>query len=435
MLLVPTVLLLFAGLTLGGLIFRRRHPSVARAAFTVAAWIAWAVAAAVATLWASGVEAGTEDHAARGGMVMLGLAAYPIPTFVAIARRHHNTPAIAVLNLALGWTLFGWAGALVWALVRARSTVSAAGMTLCALAVAAGDVAAQPLRLGEILSADGSTIHRWSSGEIESLELEDDPFLDEPITISADGTVLAVLGQLLVRVNLEQRDVHEVGEIPGEAPTFVDLEMLSETEAIVVDRNNDRLTGIRIDTGATRTITQGGFLDLVESVAVEPSGMLLVQNSSLLYRVNPANGAQALLHPLLVEDADQIELEPGGESLLVVGSDDTSMYRVRLSDGEASPVAAGAFSDVKFAPDGRLFAVRLPEFAGPELVEIVEGEPQPIGSLGLFGYQIAISPVPEPDGATVAALLALAVLASRPHAAAPLGGSATSETRSRASRT
>lgn len=47
---------------------------------------------------------------------------YLIPTFVAGARKHHNTPAILALNLLLGWTLLGWVVALVWALTAVNRT-------------------------------------------------------------------------------------------------------------------------------------------------------------------------------------------------------------------------------------------------------------------------------------------------------------------------
>jgi len=46
---------------------------------------------------------------------LLGLALYFVPTLVAYRRRHHNRAAIALLNLLLGWTFFGWVAALVWA--------------------------------------------------------------------------------------------------------------------------------------------------------------------------------------------------------------------------------------------------------------------------------------------------------------------------------
>ena len=44
----------------------------------------------------------------------LGLLAYLTPTAVAAAREHHQTGAIFVTNLLLGWTLLGWIAALIW---------------------------------------------------------------------------------------------------------------------------------------------------------------------------------------------------------------------------------------------------------------------------------------------------------------------------------
>jgi hypothetical protein len=40
---------------------------------------------------------------------------YFIPSFWAMDKR--NTGAIFVLNLFLGWTLIGWVGALIWAII------------------------------------------------------------------------------------------------------------------------------------------------------------------------------------------------------------------------------------------------------------------------------------------------------------------------------
>lgn len=54
---------------------------------------------------------------AAGLIVFPAMMAYPIPGFVALARRHPNAQAIAALNMLLGWTVIGWAGALVWALL------------------------------------------------------------------------------------------------------------------------------------------------------------------------------------------------------------------------------------------------------------------------------------------------------------------------------
>ena len=48
-------------------------------------------------------------------LITLLLAVYFTPTLVAFGRDHYNRGAIFVLNLLLGWTLFGWVAALVWA--------------------------------------------------------------------------------------------------------------------------------------------------------------------------------------------------------------------------------------------------------------------------------------------------------------------------------
>jgi hypothetical protein len=51
------------------------------------------------------------------GIVGLAVAAvvYMLPSIVAARRNHHQSPAICILNVFLGWTLLGWAAALVWA--------------------------------------------------------------------------------------------------------------------------------------------------------------------------------------------------------------------------------------------------------------------------------------------------------------------------------
>jgi hypothetical protein len=47
-------------------------------------------------------------------LVIIGI--YFLPTI--IAGRHHNSSAIFVLNLLLGWTFIGWVIALVWACTK-----------------------------------------------------------------------------------------------------------------------------------------------------------------------------------------------------------------------------------------------------------------------------------------------------------------------------
>lgn len=40
---------------------------------------------------------------------------YFLPAMIALSRNHANLSAITVTNLLLGWTCFGWIGAMVWA--------------------------------------------------------------------------------------------------------------------------------------------------------------------------------------------------------------------------------------------------------------------------------------------------------------------------------
>lgn len=46
--------------------------------------------------------------------ILIIVAAYFLPAIVASVRSHHNSTAITVLNLLLGWTVLGWVAALVW---------------------------------------------------------------------------------------------------------------------------------------------------------------------------------------------------------------------------------------------------------------------------------------------------------------------------------
>lgn len=47
-------------------------------------------------------------------LAILGIL-YLIPTMFAVSRGHHQTMAIFMLNLTLGWTILGWLLALIWA--------------------------------------------------------------------------------------------------------------------------------------------------------------------------------------------------------------------------------------------------------------------------------------------------------------------------------
>ncbi len=50
------------------------------------------------------------------GLIMLTLllAAYFVPSIVAVVRKHNNTLPIVLVNLLLGWMLIGWLVALIW---------------------------------------------------------------------------------------------------------------------------------------------------------------------------------------------------------------------------------------------------------------------------------------------------------------------------------
>lgn len=48
-------------------------------------------------------------------VLTVGLILYLLPWIVAANRDHHNSAAIGVLNVLLGWTGLGWVIALVWA--------------------------------------------------------------------------------------------------------------------------------------------------------------------------------------------------------------------------------------------------------------------------------------------------------------------------------
>lgn len=49
-------------------------------------------------------------------VILLAFILFWLPPIVAKIRNHPNRRAIFVLNLFLGWTGFGWIGAMVWAM-------------------------------------------------------------------------------------------------------------------------------------------------------------------------------------------------------------------------------------------------------------------------------------------------------------------------------
>lgn len=49
-------------------------------------------------------------------VTLLFWAIYLLPAIIAFRRHHRSKWGITALNLLLGWTFFGWAGALAWSL-------------------------------------------------------------------------------------------------------------------------------------------------------------------------------------------------------------------------------------------------------------------------------------------------------------------------------
>ncbi len=60
---------------------------------------------------------------ASGGLLIIIVALYFIPTIIALLRGHRQTVAIGALNLLLGWTVLGWVGSLVWSLTNSAAVV------------------------------------------------------------------------------------------------------------------------------------------------------------------------------------------------------------------------------------------------------------------------------------------------------------------------
>ncbi len=63
-------------------------------------------------------------------VIVLGLV-YFIPAFLAAFRGHHNSGAIGMLNIFLGWTIIGWIAALVWASTEPRHPPSSEPTKRC----------------------------------------------------------------------------------------------------------------------------------------------------------------------------------------------------------------------------------------------------------------------------------------------------------------
>lgn len=56
------------------------------------------------------------------GLIPLGLAVYLLPTIIAFKVRHHYAWVLAILNVVFGFTVLGWLGFFVWALIGPRKS-------------------------------------------------------------------------------------------------------------------------------------------------------------------------------------------------------------------------------------------------------------------------------------------------------------------------
>ena len=52
------------------------------------------------------------------GFGLAGALIYFLPSLIASRREHRNLVAIIILDTLLGWTILGWIGALIWAVIE-----------------------------------------------------------------------------------------------------------------------------------------------------------------------------------------------------------------------------------------------------------------------------------------------------------------------------
>lgn len=51
-------------------------------------------------------------------LLVLALAVYLLPSIIAACKHKKNATAIFALNCFLGWTVIGWIGSFIWALIN-----------------------------------------------------------------------------------------------------------------------------------------------------------------------------------------------------------------------------------------------------------------------------------------------------------------------------
>src|SRR5690349_13833861 len=55
-------------------------------------------------------------------LIFISVAIYVLPTLVATGRHDHHAFDITVLNIFAGWTIVGWAAALIWSLIDSANS-------------------------------------------------------------------------------------------------------------------------------------------------------------------------------------------------------------------------------------------------------------------------------------------------------------------------
>lgn len=50
--------------------------------------------------------------------MILCVGLYFVPFIISVVRKHNNKLAIFIINIFFGWTLIGWVGSLVWAVIK-----------------------------------------------------------------------------------------------------------------------------------------------------------------------------------------------------------------------------------------------------------------------------------------------------------------------------
>jgi hypothetical protein len=90
---------------------------------------AWIILLFLIVLVTGAIGQGTNGaaHAATIIFFPAAIALYFSPTIIAATRRHPAASGVALINLFLGWTVLGWAAALMWAYSGLRGEIEEKG--------------------------------------------------------------------------------------------------------------------------------------------------------------------------------------------------------------------------------------------------------------------------------------------------------------------